>query len=119
MNSALAAAALAVHLIWILFVIFGAAITRNRPALAILHIVSLLWGVVVELSPLPCPLTLGEQFFEQRAGIDPYRGGFLLHYLDRIVYPALPDWLLTVLGVLVCSVNLGIYFRRYHRNWKR
>lgn len=110
---------LAVHLVWILFVIFGALFTRNRPALAILHITSLIWGVIVEVSPLPCPLTLSEQFFETRAGIDPYRGGFLLHYLDRIVYPDIPDWLLTLLGIAVCAANLAIYLRRYIRRKSR
>src|SRR5580700_5050653 len=81
--------ALATHLTWILFVIAGAFFTRGRPRLTTLHIASLLWGMAVESGPWPCPLTLAENFFEARAGVRPYSGGFLLHYLDRIVYPNL------------------------------
>jgi hypothetical protein len=53
---------------------------------------------------------------EARAGIAPYQGGFLLHYLDVLVYPNIPPDLLTGFGVAVCVVNLGVYARRFqHR----
>jgi hypothetical protein len=64
---------------------------------------------------LPCPLTLAEQFFEAKAGLDPYQGSFLVHYLDRIVYPDLPESLLVLLGCIVCVINLLVYARRL---WK-
>jgi hypothetical protein len=117
--TAVAVLVLLVHLCWILFVIFGAIWTRHRPLLAALHIGSLLWGIVVEVSPLPCPLTSVEQLAQTRAGIHPYRGSFLVHYLDRIVYPEIPDWLLTSLGIAVCALNLTIYAWRYRRGFRR
>jgi hypothetical protein len=52
---------------------------------------------------------------EKTAGIAPYQGGFLLHYLDALVYPNIPPGQLTGLGVAVCVVNLGIYAMRFHR----
>ncbi|MFZ0395028.1 MAG: DUF2784 domain-containing protein [Terracidiphilus sp.] len=104
---------LLIHLAWILFVIFGALWTRRRPVWSAIHILALLWGIVVEVSPWPCPLTLAENYFEAGAGTAPYRGGFLLHYLDAMVYPNLPDWLITVTGVAVCGFNLGIYLWRF------
>ncbi len=110
-----AALVLLAHLVWILLVIFGGLWTRGRPVLTGLHVASLIWGVIVELGPWPCPLTLAEQFLEMRAGIDPYRGGFLVHYLDRMVYPDLPELLLAVLGVAVCAANLAIYAWRCRR----
>jgi len=109
------AVVLLAHLLWILWVIFGAVWTRNRPLLAGFHIASLIWGIVAELGPWPCPLTLAEQFFEAGAGIDPYRGGFLIHYLDATVYPDIPEALLISIGVVVCALNLAIYGRRYQR----
>jgi Protein of Unknown function (DUF2784) len=112
-DRALADATLAFHLVWILWVIFGAFWTRHRPLLAGLHIASLVWGVLVELTPWPCPLTLAENYLESRAGVTPYTGGFLLHYLDRLVYPNISGVVLTVAGVAVCAVNLGIYVRRW------
>lgn len=83
--------------------------------LSALHILALLWGIVVEISPWPCPLTLAEQYFESGAGPTAYHGSFLLHYLDAIVYPNVPDWVVTSAGVAVCGLNLGIYGWRFRK----
>lgn len=111
----LASVALAIHLLWILWVISGAFFTRGHPLLTAFHILSLTWGIVVELSPLPCPLTLTEQFFEQKAGAQVYQGAFLPHFLERLVYPDISTALLVGLGVAVCILNLGVYGARF---WK-
>lgn len=100
---------LLVHLAWIVLVIFGALWTRGRPVWSGLHVAALLWGIAVEAGPWPCPLTLAETYFEAKAGLAAYQGSFLLHYLDAIVYPNLPGWAVTVVGVAVCAFNLGIY----------
>jgi Protein of Unknown function (DUF2784) len=110
-----AAVVLLAHLLWMLWVTFGAGWTRNRPLLAGFHIASLVWVIVAELGPWACPLTLAEQCFEAGAGIDPYRGGFLVHYLDAIVYPSIPEALLISLGIVVCALNLAVYGRRYYQ----
>ena len=104
---------LVVHLVWLALVIFGALWTRGRPVWSALHILALVWGIVVEVSPWDCPLTLAEQYFEARIGPPLYQGGFLLHYLDAIVYPNLPSWVVTSAGVVVCALNLGIYCCRF------
>jgi hypothetical protein len=105
----LAVAVLVAHILFIVWVIFGALVTRNRPVLRALHIASLIWGILTELTDWPCPLTLVENWLEAKAGIEPYQGGFLLHYLDRLVYPDVSVVLLVTVGVLVCTVNLAIY----------
>lgn len=112
----LAAAVLGLHLAWILWVILGAVWTRGRPLLTSFHLLSLIWGIIVEVSSLPCPLTDAEQFFEIKAGVDPYHGSFLVHYLDRMVYPDIRESLLVYFGLAVCAVNLSIYLRRF---WRR
>jgi hypothetical protein len=106
---------LLLHLAWIVLVIFGALWTRGRPIWTTLHILSLLWGIAVEAGPWPCPLTLAEQYFESRAGLSTYHGSFLLHTLDAVVYPNLPDWLITTIGVTVCLFNLGLYAWRFSK----
>jgi len=113
--SALAAVILALHLLFILWVVFGVTVTRRRPVLRWLHLGCLVWGILIELLPWICPLTWAENWLETRAGIAPYQGGFLLHYLDALVYPNIPPGLLTGFGVAVCVVNLGIYAMRFHR----
>jgi hypothetical protein len=110
--SELATAVLFLHALFILWVVFGALLTRPRPVLRWLHIASLLWGILTEVLPWPCPLTLLENWFEGRAGIEPYQGGFLLHYLDKLVYPDISAKMLTIAGVSVCVANLAFYARQ-------
>src|SRR5262249_39649387 len=107
--AALAILVLLLHALFILWVVFGALLTRTRPVLRWLHIASLVWGILTELLPWPCPLTVLENWLEAKAGIQPYQGGFLLHYLDKLVYPDISATVLTVAGVLVCVLNLALY----------
>ncbi len=111
----MADAVLLLHLAFIGWVIFGALLTRGRPRLAFAHVATVIYGFIAETTPLVCPLTLAENYFEARAGISPYRGPFLLHYLDATVYPDAPPALLTVCAVIVCAINVGIYAWRIRR----
>jgi uncharacterized protein DUF2784 len=106
---------LGLHLGFILWVIFGAFFTRERPLLACVHIASFIWGLVIEIFPWTCPLTFAENWLEQRAGIAPYSGGFLLHYLDALIYPNLPPMLLTMATAVVFVANVAVYWRRFRR----
>ena len=112
----LAALALILHLLFIGWVLLGWLLTRRRPWLRCAHIVSLVYGIIIETAPWPCPLTLAENYFLQRAGIAPYREPFLVHYLEAVVYPDVPPVLLTWCAVAVCGFIVGIYVRRFrHR----
>jgi hypothetical protein len=90
--SALAAFVLFLHALFIVWVVFGAFVMHSRPG--------------------PCPLTLLENWLEAKATVQPYQGGFLLHYLDKLVYPDISATVLTVAGVLVCVLNLTLYGRQ-------
>ncbi len=85
--TALATSVLLLHGLFIRWVALGAILTHLRPRLRWLHIASLVWGILTEVLPWPCPLTLWENWLESQAGITPYQGGFLLHYMDKLVYP--------------------------------
>jgi len=110
--SALAIFVLLLHALFILWIVFGVVLTHSRPVLRWLHIASLVWGVLTELLPWSCPLTLLENWLQGKAGVEPYQGGFLLHYLDKLVYPGMSVTALTVLGLLICVLNLALYGRR-------
>lgn len=110
-----AGAVLIVHLLWIVWVIFGALVTRGRRGLAWLHIASLVYGIAIEIALWPCPLTLLEDWLRGRAGLGPYQGGFLIHHLDALVYPDVSQGLLTWVAVAVCGFNLGVYGLRMRR----
>jgi uncharacterized protein DUF2784 len=111
MYSALAVLVLLVHALFILWVIGGALLARSRPILRRLHIASLAWGMLTEILPWPCPLTLLENWLEGRAGVEPYQGGFLLHYLDKLIYPDISGSALTTAAVIICALNLVYYSR--------
>ena len=110
--SALATGVLLVHALFILWVVFGALLTRSRPLLRWLHIASLLWGIIAEVLPWPCPLTLLPSCHSEPQAKNPYRGGFLHHYLDKLVYPDISANALTIAGVIVCVSNLAFYARQ-------
>jgi hypothetical protein len=100
---------LLLHLVWILWVIFGAFWTSHRRWLTSFHIASLIWGIMVEVGPWPCPLTVAENFFQRRVGAVSSSGDFMQHYISSIVYPDVSLVLLTVVAVAVCVANLGMY----------
>ena len=116
--AALATAVLLLHVLFVLWVVAGSLVTKGRPMLAWLHIGSLLWGIFAEVLPGSCPLTNLENWLESQAGVLPYQGGFLLHYLDAVVYPNVSGALLMVVGVGVCVLNLAVYARRFWKNRK-
>ncbi|MGD1082391.1 MAG: DUF2784 domain-containing protein [Candidatus Sulfotelmatobacter sp.] len=117
--SVLASSVLGLHLLFILWVIFGALVARSRTLLRWVHITCLIWGILIEILPWPCPLTLLENWLESRAGVEPYQGGFLLHYLDAMVYPNISPVVLTIAGLAVCSLNLALYARVFLRGRSR
>ena len=117
--SALAILVLLLHALFILWVVFGTLLTRSRPVLRWLHVGSLVWGILTELLPWPCPLTLLENWLEGKAGVEPYQGGFLLYYLDKLVYPDISATVLTAAGVLVCVLNLALYGSQIWIAWRR
>ncbi len=115
----LAALVLAIHLIWILWVMFGTIWTRGRPWLTGFHIGCLVWGILAEVGPWSCPLTTAEQILESKAGLQSYTGDCLVHYLDAIVYPHIPVSAIIWCGVAVCGLNLLIYLMRLLRALRR
>ena len=110
---ALATSALVAHLLFNIWVVLGAAVTRGRPKLAGLHIGSVLYGAVMENAPWPCPLTLAENWFKARAGQELYAGPFVLHYLQALVSPTFPVQVLRWGSIAVGLVNMAVYIRRY------
>jgi hypothetical protein len=111
-----AEAVLLLHVIWCAWVLLGWTLTRGRRVLRMLHITSLAYAIIIVLLPWPpCPLTVAETQLEARAGVEPAHGPFLLHLLDTIVYPDLPEWLVVRVAVTVSLAILGIYLMRYLR----
>lgn len=108
-----AVAVLGAHLLFNVWYVFGAAVTKDRPRLEILHILSLFYGVIAENASFTCPLTLLEKFCQARAGIAPYSGPFEVHYLRALTAPDFPLWLLEYGAIALFLINAAIYARRF------
>jgi Protein of Unknown function (DUF2784) len=80
-------AILVLHLAFILFVMFGAALVAWRARLAWLHLPALAWGVWISATHGICPLTPLENSLRLAAGEAGYEGSFIDHYLVPVIYP--------------------------------
>src|SRR5713226_2304252 len=67
--SLLAAVVLGLHLLFIVWVVFGALLTRPRPLLRWLHLATLVSGVLVEILPWPWLLSPAENWLWGHAGL--------------------------------------------------
>lgn len=100
------------HLLFIAFVMGGAALLPRWPRLVWLHVPALLWAVYVETADAACPLTPLENRMRALAGTQGYGGGFIEHYLLPLLYPAeLTRELQWLLALLVVAVNALLYAR--------
>ena len=105
-----AEATVLLHLTWILFVITGAFWLRRRPRGRLLHLISVIYSLAIEVFRWICPLTYLEQAFWKRAGASAYEGAFLIHYLEKLIYLQAPQWLLVSAAAVLLIVTLAFYF---------
>lgn len=107
---ALADLILALHLVFVLFVVLGGLLVLRWPRIAWLHIPAAIWGVLIEYTGWICPLTPLENSFRARGGEAGYSGGFIEHYIQPLLYPAgLTRSTQVVLGSVVLLLNLAAY----------
>jgi hypothetical protein len=116
MSLLLADLVVAVHVLFVLFVVLGGLLVLRWRWVAYLHIPAALWGAAIELGGWICPLTPLENQLRRQGGGAGYSGDFIEHYILPVLYPsALTRPIQLMLGFIVIGVNLGIYayvFRR-------
>lgn len=106
-----------VHLLFIGFVVGGVFLAWRWPRVVWAHLPAVAYGALVEFVGFTCPLTLLENDLRRRAGEAGYRGGFIAHYLVRVIYPpGLSRGTHVGLGVLVLVIAVAGYwgFLRRH-----
>lgn len=113
-------AVLLVHLLFILFVLFGGLLVLRWQWFAWLHLPTAAWGVIVEMLHLQCPLTPLENSLRQAAGQAGYSAGFVEHYLMPIIYPAgltpQVQWWLAALVLMLNGLIYGVVWLRFKRD---
>ena len=101
---------LLLHLIFILFVLFGVLLVLKKPKLAWVHIPVAVWGMLISLVGWICPLTPLENYFRRIAGEQGYTGSFIDLYIMPIIYPSgLTRELAIGIGVFVLVWN-GLFY---------
>jgi hypothetical protein len=99
-----------VHLAFVAFVVLGAWLALRWRRLVWVHAPAALWGVLVMLLGVVCPLTPLEQALRRAGGEAGYRGGFIQHYLVPVLYPhEIARREQVALGLLVVALNLPPY----------
>lgn len=114
---------LLLHLAFILFALFGAAMTVRWRWIPLAHLPAAAWGFFVELTGRDCPLTYLENYLRIEAGQSGYTESFIEHYILDIVYPSgLTREIQFALAGVVVVVNIAIYgwlFSRRRHGVKR
>jgi Protein of Unknown function (DUF2784) len=109
--SFLADSLVVLHFAFTAFVVLGGFLTWRWPRLLFLHLPALAWGCWVEVSHSICPLTPLENHFRHSAGEAGYNGGFLAHYLVRVLYPPGLTWHIQwMLAAVLILINLIAYY---------
>jgi hypothetical protein len=105
-----------IHLLFILFAVLGGLLGLRWPRLLWIHAPAVVWAALIEFVGWRCPLTPLENWLRGTSGGSVYPGGFIEHYLLRIIYPAgLTREVQLVFGALLLLVNLAIYLAVWRR----
>ena len=110
---------LIVHLLFILFVIFGGLLFFFFSKILYIHLPALLWGIYIEFTNSVCPLTYLENWLLYKGELTTYSDGFINNYLLQIVYPVgLTTSIQIYLGISLIIINILIYgliFKKFIR----
>ena len=107
---------LLIHLLWILFLFFGAYFGARVRGLRILHLSGLAFALIIQVFGWYCPLTTLEVWL--RSKHDPrlaYTGSYIIHYVEKIVYLDLSRALIVMGTVIVVGFNLWFHLGRKTR----
>src|ERR671911_453645 len=98
------------HFAFVVFSVLGGFLVLWKRWIAWFHAPSVLWSSFVNLFNQVCPLTPLENRFRHLAGQAGYEGGFIEHYLARLVYPGvMPERWGLVAGFSVLAWNALFY----------
>jgi polyferredoxin len=118
-NRVIADGVVALHFVFIVFVVGGGLLGLWRRASVFLHLPALAWGAWAAFTGSICPLTPLENAFRRAAGEAGYPGGFVEHYLIPLIYPeALTPRTQMGYGAIVLAINAVVYAFVW-RSWRR
>ncbi|MDI6097335.1 DUF2784 domain-containing protein [Actinoplanes sp. NEAU-A12] len=108
----LAEVTMAVHFLFIVFVVFGGFLAWRWPKAIWSHLAAAAWGLCIVLFDLNCPLTYVEDWARQRTGESGLSHGFIDTYLTGVIYP---ERFLDEVRLLIAAVVAVSYAGAVHR----
>jgi hypothetical protein len=112
----LAETAMAVHFLFIAFVVLGGFLAWRWPRVIWLHLAAAAWGLCIVLFDLNCPLTYVEDRAREQAGQSGLSRGFIDTYLTGVIYPErFLDEVRLLIAVVVAVSYAGVVIRRRRR----
>lgn len=109
----IADAVVIIHLLWVLFLLFGAFLGRRYKWVKRFHIAGICFALVLQVFHWYCPLTYLEVWLRRMQ--DPeqaYSGSFIIHYVEKLIYIELRPVVILVMTVLLALMSAGIYLYR-------
>ncbi len=104
---------MAVHAVFIAFLLSGGFLSWWWPGLAAVHLLALVASAAIYLGGFDCPLTNLEKHLRTVAGEAVYEDGFIAHYLVRPVYAA---GMTAALGLGLVALVVGTTLVAYGRH---
>ena len=109
-----------IHALFIIFVLFGGLVVLKWHQVMWIHIPCVLWGAAIEFFSWVCPLTYLEIYLREIGNANSYDDSFVQHYLLPVIYPSgLTTDIQFLLGVIVITINLIIYFIVWHKKYQQ
>jgi hypothetical protein len=87
-----------VHFAFVVFVVAGGFVAWRWTKVAYVHVPAALYAIVIQVVGFTCPLTPLEKHLRGLARSGGYEGGFIEHYILRVLYP----------GPLTATVRAGL-----------
>lgn len=108
------------HFLWILFLIFGVFAGIRYKFARVVHISALAFALVIQTLGWYCPLTYLEAWLREKyEPASVYKGPFIIHYLEKVIYIELPQGVITAVTIFLCVLYVWIYSRKPWLRHKR
>lgn len=100
------------HYGFLLYLVVGGFLAVRRPRTIWLHALAAIWGSLIIITRVPCPLTAAQNYFREQDGLPPLRAGFIQLYVRGTIYPARLEVAVQILVALIVAMSWIRFARR-------
>lgn len=117
-----------IHFLWILFMLLGfllilySILSRNKKLLflrlfRVVHLCGIFYVASLAILDKYCPLTLLETHLREKAGYRIYQGSFIIHYIEKLVYPEVEPQVIIIptIGIAIFTIISFIIYPPHKR----